>query len=73
MGTVAGSQYAARDFQLEVLDRLAEVQEFAASLEQSWGNCRKDRTRSRGCSRRMTMPGVATTHESRADGTKGRV
>src|SRR5579864_3246504 len=36
MGTVAGSQYTARDFQLEVLDRLAEVQEFAASLEQSW-------------------------------------
>lgn len=37
MGTIAGSQYTARDFQLEVLDRLAEVQEFAASLEQSWG------------------------------------
>jgi ABC-type hemin transport system substrate-binding protein len=36
MGTVAGSHYTARDFQLEVLDRLAEVQEFAASLEQSW-------------------------------------
>lgn len=36
MGTVAGSQYSAKDFQLEVLDRLAEVQEFAASLEQSW-------------------------------------
>jgi ABC-type hemin transport system substrate-binding protein len=36
MGTVAGSQYTARDFQLEVLDRLAEVQDFAASLEQSW-------------------------------------
>ena len=37
MGTIAGSQYPARDFQIEVLDRLAEVQEFAASLEQSWG------------------------------------
>jgi len=36
MGTVAGSQYSAKDFQLEVLDRLAEVQDFAASLEQSW-------------------------------------
>ena len=36
MGTVVGSQYSAKDFQLEVLDRLAEVQEFAASLEQSW-------------------------------------
>ena len=35
MGTVVGSQYSAKDFQLEVLDRLAEVQEFAASLEQS--------------------------------------
>lgn len=37
MGTVAGPQYTAKDFQLEVLDRLAEVQEFAASLELSWG------------------------------------
>jgi hypothetical protein len=37
MGTVAASQYTAKDFQLEVLDRLAEVQDFAASLEQSWG------------------------------------
>jgi hypothetical protein len=36
MGTVVGSQYSAKDFQLEVLDRLAEVQDFAASLEQSW-------------------------------------
>jgi hypothetical protein len=36
MGTVAGSQYTGKDLQLEVLDRLAEVQEFAASLEQSW-------------------------------------
>jgi hypothetical protein len=36
MGTVVGAQYSARDFQLEVLDRLAEVQDFAASLEQSW-------------------------------------
>ena len=36
MGTVAGSQYSGKDFQLEVLDRLAEVQEFAASLEQIW-------------------------------------
>jgi hypothetical protein len=36
MGTVAGSQYSAKDFQLEVLDRLTEVQDFAASLEQSW-------------------------------------
>jgi len=36
MGAVAGTQYLAKDFQLEVLDRLAEVQDFAASLEQSW-------------------------------------
>ena len=36
MGTVSGSQYPAKDFQLEVLDRLAEVQDFAATLEQSW-------------------------------------
>ena len=36
MGAVAGTQYSAKDFQLEVLDRLAEVQDFAASLEQSW-------------------------------------
>lgn len=33
---IAGSQYTARDFQLEVLDRLAEMQEFASSLEQTW-------------------------------------
>lgn len=33
---VAGAQYTARDFQLEVLDRLAEMQEFAGSLEKSW-------------------------------------
>ena len=36
MGTVSGSQYSAKDLQLEVLDRLAEVQDFAATLEQSW-------------------------------------
>jgi hypothetical protein len=33
---VGASQYTSRDFQLEVLDRLAEMQEFATSLEQSW-------------------------------------
>jgi alkylhydroperoxidase family enzyme len=32
----AGSQCTARDFQLEVLDKLAEMQEFAGSLEESW-------------------------------------
>lgn len=32
----AGSQGTARDFQLEVLDKLAEMQEFAGSLEESW-------------------------------------
>lgn len=30
------AQYTAKDFQLEVLDRLEEMQEFAASLEQTW-------------------------------------
>jgi soluble cytochrome b562 len=34
--TIAGTQYTARDFQLEVLERLAEMQEFATSLEESW-------------------------------------
>jgi hypothetical protein len=33
---VGASQYTSRDFQLEVLDRLAEMQVFATSLEQSW-------------------------------------
>jgi soluble cytochrome b562 len=33
--TITGTQYTARDFQLEVL-RLAEMQEFATSLEESW-------------------------------------
>lgn len=33
---MTGSQYTARDFQLEVLDRLAEMQEFATALEGSW-------------------------------------
>lgn len=32
----AGSQCTARDFQLEVLDKLAEMQEFAESLDESW-------------------------------------
>lgn len=34
--TMAGSQHTAREFQLEVLDRLGEMQELAASLEQNW-------------------------------------
>ena len=34
--TITGTQYTARDFQLEVLERLAEMQEFATSLEESW-------------------------------------
>lgn len=34
--TIAGPQHSAKDFQLEVLDRLEEMQEFAASLEQAW-------------------------------------
>jgi hypothetical protein len=34
--TISNSQYTAKDFQLEVLDRLAEMQEFADSLETSW-------------------------------------
>ncbi len=29
-------QYTAKDFQLEVLDRLEEMQELAAALEESW-------------------------------------
>lgn len=33
---IAGSQYTSRDFQLEVLDRLAEMQESATSLGQTW-------------------------------------
>jgi hypothetical protein len=33
---VPGVQYTAKDFQLEVLDRLEEVQELAVSLEESW-------------------------------------
>ena len=32
----SGVQYTAKDFQLEVLDRLEEVQGLAAGLEQSW-------------------------------------
>ena len=31
-----GVQYTAKDFQLEVLDRLEEMQGLAASLEESW-------------------------------------
>ncbi len=31
-----GGQYAAKDFQLEVLDRLDDMQSFATSLEESW-------------------------------------
>ena len=34
--TISNSQYMAKDFQLEVLDRLAEMQEFAESLETAW-------------------------------------
>jgi hypothetical protein len=33
---VPGVQYTSKDFQLEVLDRLEEVQELAVSLERSW-------------------------------------
>ena len=33
-----GAQYTAKDFQLEVLDKLAEVQRLAGSLEISWNN-----------------------------------
>ena len=33
-----GAQYKAKDFQLEVLDKLAEVQRLAGSLEISWNN-----------------------------------
>ena len=32
----AGTQYTAKDFQLEVLDRLEEMQEAAQSLDESW-------------------------------------
>lgn len=32
----SGVQYTAKDFQLEVLDRLEEMQELAAGLEGSW-------------------------------------
>ena len=32
----AGTQYTAKDFQLEVLDRLEEMQEVAQSLDESW-------------------------------------
>jgi len=32
----ATTQYTAKDFQLEVLDRLAEVQDLAESLDESW-------------------------------------
>jgi len=35
----AGAQYTAKDFQLEVLDRLEEMQGVAASLDESW--CKK--------------------------------
>ncbi|HLV88709.1 MAG TPA: hypothetical protein VKV39_17115 [Candidatus Sulfotelmatobacter sp.] len=31
------SPFSAKDFQLEILDRLEEMQQFAASLEESWG------------------------------------
>ncbi|MBI1739868.1 MAG: hypothetical protein HY233_03035 [Acidobacteriales bacterium] len=33
-----GAQYTARDFQLEVLEKLAETQALAASLSESWRN-----------------------------------
>lgn len=33
---VPGVPYTAKDFQLEVLDRLEEMQELAAGLEESW-------------------------------------
>ena len=33
-----GAQYTAKDFQLEVLDKLAEVQRLVGSLEDSWNN-----------------------------------
>ena len=32
----SGAQYTAKDFQLEVLDRLEEMQDFAESLDESW-------------------------------------
>ena len=32
------AQYTAKDFQLEVLDKLAEMQSLAESLEKSWNN-----------------------------------
>lgn len=31
-----GNPYSAKDFQLEVLDRLAEMRSFAEALDQSW-------------------------------------
>ena len=31
-----GNPYSAKDFQLEVLDRLAEMQSFAEALDESW-------------------------------------
>lgn len=34
--SVVPVQYTAKDFQLEVLDRLAEMQSFAESLEETW-------------------------------------
>lgn len=34
--SVVSVQYTAKDFQLEVLDRLAEMQSLAESLEESW-------------------------------------
>lgn len=33
---IGGAQYTAKDFQLEVLDRLEEMQDFAESLDESW-------------------------------------
>jgi hypothetical protein len=32
----SGGQHTAKDFQLEMLDRLEEIQSFATSLEESW-------------------------------------
>jgi hypothetical protein len=34
--TAPGAQYTAKDFQLEVLDRLEEMQGLAASMEETW-------------------------------------
>ena len=36
MGTVQDSQYTAKDFQLEVLDRLEEMQEFCGGSDRAW-------------------------------------